>query len=117
MTDTLPSDTPVPVGTSRRALRMTTQWQDFDLAVVMVTGELDATNTDVLLDYALSKVVLCQRMVLDLTDIDFFGCAGYSMLKTLEYRCILADVVLTLLPGPPVRRVLTVCEYAARHGL
>ncbi|MEH3137515.1 MAG: STAS domain-containing protein [Mycolicibacterium neoaurum] len=117
MTDTLPSDTPVPVGTARRALQMTTHWQDFDLAVVTVTGELDATNTDILLDYALSKVVLCQRMVLDLTDIDFFGCAGYTMLKTLEYRCILADVVLTLLTGAPVRRVLKVCEYAARHGL
>ncbi|MCV7432962.1 STAS domain-containing protein [Mycolicibacterium bacteremicum] len=115
MTDTLPSITSVPVRSARQHLQMATQWQDLDLAIVTVSGDLDATTTDVLLDYALSKVVLCHRMVLDLTDVDFFACEGYSMLKTLECRCIMAEVALTVLTGPAVRRVLKVCEYAARH--
>ena len=117
MTNTLPHDVSAPFRSSRHRVQLTTQWQDFDLAVVTVTGDLDASATEVLLDYALNKALLCSRLVLDLTDVDFFAVEGYTMLKTLECRCILADVALSLLTGPAVRRVIQVCEYAARHGI
>jgi anti-anti-sigma regulatory factor len=56
-------------------------------------------------------------MVLDLSQLDFFGCAGYRTLKTLQGRCIMAEVDLTLITGPQVQRVLQVCEQAVLRSL
>lgn len=105
-------------GTSSRpcsaALGTVTEWRDIDLAVITVTGEVDAANTRRLLDYILGKVLLCRRMVLDLTGVGFFGSDGYWMLKTVESRCALADIELTVLPGARVGRALQICGYADR---
>lgn len=107
MTETLPSDSPAPARYSHH-LRISTQWPEFDLALISVTGEIDAANADTLLHYALSKALLCNRMVLDLTELGFFGCVGGEMLTTLQRRCIMADVDLTIRTGPAVRRTLFV---------
>ncbi len=112
MAHTLTSDTASRPGSTK--LAMTTEWRDIDLAVITVTGEVDAVDSRTLLDYTLSKLVLCRRMVLDLTGVGFFGSDAYWMLKTLESRCVLADVEYTLLPGTRVGRTLQVCEAAER---
>jgi anti-anti-sigma regulatory factor len=109
MTYTVSSGTSLPGPVK---LTMRTQWRDIDLAVITVTGEVDAANTRELLDYTLRKVMLCRRMVLDLTGVGFFASDGYWMLKTLESRCALADIEFSLQPGACVHRALQICERA-----
>ena len=113
MTDTIASGThsrPAP-------LEMATEWRDIDLAVITVSGDIDASNTRVLLDYTLGKLLLCRRMILDLTAVGFLATDGYWSLKTLESRCVLADTEFTLLPGTRAGRTLQVCERADQHAL
>jgi anti-anti-sigma regulatory factor len=96
-------------------LAMSTDWRDIDLAVITVTGEIDAANTREMLDYTLGKVLLCRRMELDLTGVGFFASDGYWMLKTLESRCALADIEFSLRPGTRVSRALQICEHAEQQ--
>lgn len=96
-------------------LELATEWRDIDLAVITVGGDIDAANTQRLLDYTLSKVLLCRRMILDLSDVGFFASAGYWTLKTLEARCELADIEFNVVPGARVGRVLQICREADRH--
>ncbi len=110
MTDMLASGTH-----SRPArLEMATEWRDIDLAVITVAGDIDATNTRRLLDYTLGKLLLCRRMILDLSGVGFFATDGYWTLKTLESRCVLADTEFTLLTGVGAGRTLEICERADR---
>ncbi|MGK2853536.1 MAG: STAS domain-containing protein [Microbacteriaceae bacterium] len=97
-------------------LETSTEWHDIDLAVVAVSGEIDAANTRELLDYTLGKVLLCRRLVLDLSRVGFFSSDGYWMLKTLESRCTLADVELTVVLGARVGRALHICGQADQHA-
>ncbi len=87
-------------------------WRDIDLAVITVLGDIDAANTHRFLDYALGKVLLCRRMILDLSHVGFFATDGYWMLKTLESRCGMADIEFNVVPGPRVERTLQICRQA-----
>lgn len=98
-------------------LEFATEWRDIDLAVITVTGDVDAANSHRLLDYTLSKVLLCRRMILDLSQVGFFASDGYRMLKVLESRCVLADIEFHLVPGAHVGRTLQICRRADQHEL
>jgi len=98
-------------------LEFATEWRDIDLAVITVTGDVDAANSHRLLDYALSKVLLCRRMILDLSQVGFFASDGYRILKVLESRCVLADIEFHLVPGAHVGRTLQICRQADQHEL
>ncbi|CAN5840543.1 hypothetical protein BH10ACT9_BH10ACT9_55520 [soil metagenome] len=98
------------------ALTTTTDWLDYDVALTRVSGEIDATNSAELFEYVVSKVLLCRRLVFDLTRVKFLSCEGYSMLKTLERRCLMADVELEVLQCACVARTLHVCELADRRN-
>lgn len=112
MTDTLPEDPTAPAR-ARHRIRLATRWTDIDLAMITVTGQLDASNTEDLLDYVLNKALLCRRMVLDLTGLDYFSCSAYHTVQTIESRCVLADVALEVRTGPVSGRVLRICRQAA----
>lgn len=103
--------------TTRANLEYSTEWRDIDLAVITVLGGVDASNTSELLDYTLNKVLLCRRMILDLTGVGFFATDGYWMLQTLESRCGLADIEFNIVPGARVARTLHICRDADRHTL
>lgn len=113
MTGMLINDTHTRSESAR--LEFATEWRDIDLAVITVTGDIDAANTHRLLDYTLGKVLLCRRMILDLARVGFFATDGYWMLKTLESRCELADVELRVVPGARVGRTLEICRHADHH--
>lgn len=110
MTGMLTNDTPARPGSA--GLEFATEWRDIDLAVITVVGDIDAANTHRLLDYTLGKVLLCRRMILDLTRVGFFATDGYWMLKTLESRCETADIDLNVAPGVRVGRTLQICRQA-----
>lgn len=80
-------------------LRMSTQWPNFDVALVSVEGEVDTTASAELLDYALSKALLCRLLILNLERVRSVSRSGYDMLRTLKSRCAMADVELTVLHG------------------
>lgn len=106
-----------PTALYRRAdPEIATDWPDFDVARVLVSGDIDAARTSEIRDYVLSKVLVCQRLVLDLTRVSFFSCDGYRMVKTLEHRCALADVELRVLHGPQVATAMAVYQQADQRA-
>jgi anti-anti-sigma factor len=95
-----------------QALTFTTRWEEPAHAVISVHGEIDAANADTFLDGALTKLVLCRTLSLDLTNVEFFSSAGYSALCILAQRCATADVEMTVTTSTCVRRVIEICGGA-----
>jgi anti-anti-sigma factor len=87
-----------------------TRWVQPSVAVITASGELDASNAQELVDYALRDADRTQRLALDLTGIEFFGTAGFSALHTLNVRCAGAGVEWVLVPSTAVRRLLRICD-------
>jgi anti-anti-sigma factor len=80
------------------------------VAVVTARGELDASNAQDFVDYALRHTEQAKRLALDLSEIEFFGTAGFSALHTLNVRCAGAGVEWVLVPSPAVSRLLRICD-------
>jgi anti-anti-sigma factor len=89
-------------------------WPTFEVAKVVVMGDVDASNEADILDYALSKALLCRELILDLTRVRFFACSCCSMLATLRLRCARAGVALKVLNGSAVARALDIHGRAQR---
>lgn len=103
--------TPRPV--DRRANHTTafsTRWPQPSLAVITATGDLDASNAQEFVDYALQHMERTTRLALDLTGIEFFATAGFSALHTLNVRCASAGVQWVLVPSNAVRRLVQICN-------
>ena len=92
------------------AASFTTRWLQPSVAVIIARGELDASNAQALVDYALRDVQRTERVALDLTGIEFFGTAGFSALHTLNVRCAGAGVRWVLVPSAAVSRLLRICD-------
>ena len=97
--------------TSRRAgLQLSADWLNATVVRISASGEIDASNTAELLDFVLRRGANCRSMILDLSGITFFATAGFSALRTIELRSTRASVSWTLVAGPAVSRVLSVCD-------
>jgi anti-anti-sigma factor len=80
------------------------------MAVITAQGELDAANAQEFVDYALRHAAHLDRLVLDLTGIDFFGTAGFSALHTLNVRCAAEKIEWAMAPSAAVTRLLRICD-------
>src|SRR5215475_9650825 len=87
-----------------------TRWLQPSLAVVATHGELDAANVQEFVDYSLRHAPHMDRLVLDLTGVDFFGTAGFSALHTLNVRCAAEKIEWALTPSAMVARLLRICD-------
>ena len=87
-----------------------TRWLQPSVAVITAYGELDASNAQELVDYALRDAERTERLALDLTGVDFFGTAGFSALHTLNVRCAGAGVEWVMVPSTAVSRLLRICD-------
>lgn len=87
------------LATGGSKLRTSIEWPTFDVALLSVEGQIDADSSSELLDYALSKALVCRLLILNLGRVSFLPSSGYDMLRTLEGRCAMADVKLTVLHG------------------
>jgi anti-anti-sigma factor len=96
--------------TESHSATFTTRWLNPSVAVVTVRGELDASNAQELVDYALRHTDRTERLALDLSEVEFFGTAGFSALHTLNVRCAGAGVEWVLVPSPAVSRLLRICD-------
>jgi anti-anti-sigma factor len=87
-----------------------TRWLKPTVAVITAHGDLDASNAQEFVDYALRHADHTQRLVLDLSGLDFFGTAGFSALHTLNVRCAGGGVEWVLVPSRAVSRLLRICD-------
>lgn len=103
--------TPRPVDrTESNTATFTTRWLDPSVAVITAYGDLDASNAQEFVDYALRDAERTERLALDLTGVDFFGTAGFAALHTLNVRCAGAGVEWVLVPSNAVSRLMKICD-------
>jgi anti-anti-sigma factor len=88
----------------------TTRLLSPSVVVVTARGELDASNAQELVDYALRHTEQTERLALDLSEVEFFGTAGFSALHTLNVQCAGAGVEWVLVPSRAVSRLLKICD-------
>jgi anti-anti-sigma factor len=87
-----------------------TRWLQPSVAVITAHGELDAANTPEFVDYSLRHAPHAERLVLDLSGVDFFGTAGFSALHTVNVRCAGEKIEWALVPSSAVARLLQICD-------
>ncbi|BBX21575.1 hypothetical protein MTER_09860 [Mycolicibacter terrae] len=90
-------------------VRCVTRWGRSG-AVISVDGELDASNADQLAGFLQQCAAYCEWLVLDLSDLEFIGTAGFSALSTTTGRCSDAGIYCTTVPGQAVTRLLRICD-------
>jgi anti-anti-sigma factor len=73
-------------------------------------GEIDAASADGLSERIDRHLSGYRQLVLDLSRLEFFGTAGYSVLHRVHSRCARAGVEWVLVPGSEVKRLLRVCD-------
>jgi anti-anti-sigma factor len=78
--------------------------------LVTVEGDVDATNSRILVGYVERHVAASTRLVLDLKPVDFFGTAGFAALHNVNVICSQYGVDWVVLVGPHVRRLLQICD-------
>ncbi|MGV0786877.1 STAS domain-containing protein [Mycolicibacterium sp. XJ2] len=81
-----------------------------DTAIVSAHGEIDAANSQEFVDYAMRHATELERIVVDLSGVEFFGTAGFSALHTLNVRTAGEKVEWALLPSASVSRLLRICD-------
>jgi anti-anti-sigma factor len=94
---------PAPEPVRVRALSATT-------ILVAALGEIDAASADALSERIDHHLNGYRQLVLDLSRLEFFGTAGYSVLRRVHARCARAGVEWVLVPGSEVQRLLRVCD-------
>ena len=87
-----------------------TRWLQPETAVITAHGELDAANAQEFVDYALRHAPRTDRLVLDLTGVDFFGTAGFSALHSVNVRCAAENIEWAMAPSSAVTRLLRICD-------
>jgi anti-anti-sigma factor len=80
------------------------------VAIVSAYGAIDASNAGTLTDYALANTVRCRGLILDLSDLEFFGTEGFSALHRVSVRCAHAEIGWMVVPGAAVARLLQMCD-------
>lgn len=110
MTDTLVLPAKLLTLTTRHAARFDTRWTMSSVAIVSAHGDIDASNSSTLTDYALVNAVRCRGLILDLSGLEFFGTEGFSVLHRVSVRCARADIGWMVVTGAAVSRVLRICD-------
>src|SRR6476660_1864476 len=87
-----------------------TRWLQPSTVVITAHGELDAANAQEFVDYALRHSAHIDRLVLDLTGVEFFGTAGFSALHSVNVRCAGEKIEWALAPSSAVTRLLRICN-------
>jgi anti-anti-sigma factor len=91
-------------------VRLACRWPTSSLAVISTHGGIDASNAGSLTDYVVAHVTRCRALVLDLSDLDFFGTEGFSALHRVSVSCARVGTGWAMVPGAAVTRVLRICD-------
>jgi len=77
---------------------------------IAVSGDIDAVNSRALGRYVERHTGISKQMILDLRAVDFFGSQGFTALYYISVHCTRSDVDWMIIGGPPVQRVLQICD-------
>ena len=91
-------------------LQLFAEWANPTDVRVTAVGDVDMSTADEFTDYVFRRAGNCRRLILDMTQVTFFDCAGISALECIEARCGEANVVLEYELAECVSRVMTLCE-------
>jgi anti-anti-sigma factor len=92
------------------AARLVCPWPTRSVAVISARGEIDASNAGNLTDLAVAHVTRCRAIILDLSDLDFFGTEGFLALHRVSVSCARVGTSWAMVPGAAVTRVLRICD-------
>lgn len=84
------------------------------LVVISVRGELDLATAPALNAYIRDQAVVGRKLVLDLSEVEFIGTDGLSVLMAMERRVEQLDVGWALVCGRIVDRLLDVAGLDGR---
>lgn len=90
--------------------QFTAQQISSGLVWVGVTGEIDIRNWGALRSFACRQFGSSPRLVLDLTEVEFFGSAGLAVFEGLDECAKQHDSRWALVCGMPVQRLLRVVD-------
>ncbi|WP_199253765.1 STAS domain-containing protein [Mycolicibacterium mengxianglii] len=93
----------------RRTAHATTQ-RLYDCMVVTANGEIDAANAEAFTDYALKHLDDSKPLIVDLTQLEFFGTAGFSSLHAMNAKCAAANIRWAVSANGAVARILRICD-------
>lgn len=79
-------------------------------AVVTVQGEIDAANTEQFADHLARFLTGGDWLVLDLTDVQFIGTAGFFALQEVNAWCTQNRMAWAVVAGAAAARLLRVCD-------
>ncbi len=80
------------------------------LFVITASGEIDATNGRELGRYVERHTAPATQLIVDLSEVSFFGSQGFSALHYMSVSCTRIDVDWVVVPGGEVRRLLRICD-------
>lgn len=78
--------------------------------LLAVAGDIDAATASGLLDDLETHLQGYRQVVLDLSGVEFFGAAGYSLLNRLHVYCTRASIDWVVVTGTEAQRLLRVCD-------
>ena len=78
--------------------------------IVVVEGEIDASNSRELAGYVQRHIAGATHVVLDLRLVDFLGTAGFAALHNINVICCGSEATWVLQAGRQVRRLLEICD-------
>ncbi|WP_192860165.1 STAS domain-containing protein [Mycobacterium sp. MS1601] len=84
-------------------------WHD-DYVAITVDGDIDAANAEAFARFAIAHIQPGRKLQINLTQLDFFGTAGFSALHAINVRCAAAGTDWTVSACGPVARVLRICD-------
>ncbi|MCV7204120.1 hypothetical protein B7435_11640 [Mycolicibacterium peregrinum] len=101
-----------PSSTDQSRAQFCAQWLWPATSVISVQGELDASNATELTECGIRNSRARGQLVLDLSEVEFFGAGCFACLHTLNVRCACEGIDWVLIPSPAVARVLGICDPA-----
>jgi anti-anti-sigma factor len=85
--------------------------------LITATGDLDATNARALGRFIERQTGVPKQLVLDLSDVEFFGTEGFATLHYVSVHCARHHVGWLFVGGPTVRRIVGICDPDAELPL
>jgi anti-anti-sigma factor len=98
-----------PPAWENHSARFSADW-DASRVVITVDGELDASNASQLADYVEECMAHRTPVMLDLSNLEFFGTAGFSALHLINVQCAGANLRWAVVPNKAVSRLLRICD-------
>ena len=78
--------------------------------LIAVTGEIDATNRQLFGGFVESHIRKSHQLILDLSEVAFFGSQGFTALYYVSAHCARRDVDWALIGNRGVRRIVGICD-------